>query len=116
MNADDCIFCKIVRGEIPARKLYDDEHALAFHDIQPQAPVHILLIPKRHVASLNEIGPADSDGLGRLLALVPRLAQEVGVAQSGYRTIINCGRGVGQTVFHLHLHILGGREMAWPPG
>lgn len=116
MATDDCIFCKIARGEIPARKVYEDADALAFHDLHPQAPVHVLLIPKRHVAALSDVGPADADWLGRLLALTPRLAQDLGVAQTGFRTIINSGRGVGQSVFHLHLHILAGREMAWPPG
>lgn len=103
----DCIFCKIVRGELPSRKAYEDEDVLAFHDIHPVAPVHLLLIPKLHVASLAECGPEHQALLGKLLLLAPRLAAEHGLS-SGFRTMINTGRGGGQEVFHLHLHVFGG--------
>lgn len=103
----DCIFCKIVRGELPARKAYEDDEILAFHDIHPVAPVHLLLIPKAHVASLADCSPEHQAILGRLLLLAPRLAREHGLTE-GFRTMINTGRGGGQEVFHLHLHVFGG--------
>lgn len=103
----DCIFCRIAAGEIPAKKLYEDDTVVAFHDIHPKAPVHFLLIPKRHLASLAEANEADAPLLGHLLALAPRLAREQG-ATDGFRTIINTGRVGGQEVYHLHLHVIGG--------
>lgn len=103
----DCIFCRMVRGEIPARKVYEDDDVLAFHDIHPQAPVHFLIIPKRHIASLPDCDPSHQDVLGKMLVLAPRLAREQG-AVDGFRTIINSGRVGGQEVYHLHIHILGG--------
>lgn len=103
----DCIFCKIVAGEIPCRKLYEDEDVLSFHDIHPVAPVHFMLIPKAHVASLAECDPSHRDVLGKMLLLVPKLAKEQGLAD-GFRTVINTGRGGGQEVFHLHVHVIGG--------
>lgn len=105
----ECVFCKIVRGELPSRKVYEDEEVLAFHDIHPVAPVHLLLIPKAHVASLADCGPGHQALLGRLLLLAPKLAKEQGLDQ-GFRTMINTGRGGGQEVFHLHLHVFGGGE------
>lgn len=111
----NCIFCKIARREIPATVVREAPGALAFRDIDPKAPVHILLIPTRHVASLNEAG-ADPDLLGRLLALISDIAAQEGLAQSGYRVVINTGGDGGQSVAHLHLHLLGGRQMGWPPG
>ena len=116
MAAANCLFCKIVQGEIPANKVYEDEAAFAFRDINPQAPTHILLIPKAHLASLNEVSGKEAGLLGSLLLLVPRLAQQEGLAANGYRTVINTGRDGGQTVFHLHIHLLGGRPLTWPPG
>lgn len=108
MNHDpDCIFCKIVAGQIPARKVHEDEELLAFHDIHPWAPVHILLIPKMHVASLYDAEPAHEALLGRMLGLAPRLMRELGVLD-GFRTVVNTGRNGGQEVFHLHLHVMGG--------
>lgn len=108
MNHDpDCIFCKIVAGQIPARKVHEDEELLAFHDIHPWAPVHILLIPKMHVASLYDAEPAHEALLGRMLGLAPRLMRELGVL-NGFRTVVNTGRNGGQEVFHLHLHVMGG--------
>jgi histidine triad (HIT) family protein len=105
----NCVFCKIVRGEIPAKRAYEDELVLAFHDIRPVAPVHVLVIPKVHVASLAECGPDDQAVLGRMLAVAPRLARELG-ASDGFRTLINTGRDGRQEVYHLHMHVIGGRD------
>lgn len=110
----DCLFCKMVSGEIRADVVYDDERLLAFRDIHPQAPLHVLIIPKRHIVNLNDL----DDGLlgGHLLQTSARLAAEFGYAGSGYRTVLNCNGDGGQSVYHLHLHLLAGRQMAWPPG
>ena len=108
MNADpDCIFCKIVAGQIPARKVFEDEELIAFHDIHPWAPVHVLVIPRQHIASLADTGPAHEPLLGRILGLAPRLMRELGV-ENGFRTVINTGQDGGQEVQHLHMHVLGG--------
>jgi len=111
----DCPFCRIAAGEIPARKLFEDDDVVAFHDLNPQAPVHVLVIPRRHVVSLDAAEDGDAPLLGRLLAGARRAAREAGVA-SGYRVVTNCGAPAGQSVFHIHLHVLGGRAMSWPPG
>lgn len=111
-----CIFCRIVGGSIPARVVYQDEDTLAFDDITPQAPVHTLVIPKRHVAAVQDLGEADQALLGRLLLTCRKVATEKGLAESGYRIVANTGRDGGQSVFHLHFHVLGGRHLAWPPG
>lgn len=111
-----CLFCRIIEGDIPADILFQDEHALVFRDINPQAPVHILVIPKRHVPSLHDSAHEDRDLLARLLLLCKEMAHRLGLADSGYRVVTNIGRDAGQTVFHMHLHVLGGRRMAWPPG
>ncbi|MDD4880929.1 MAG: histidine triad nucleotide-binding protein [Gallionellaceae bacterium] len=103
----DCIFCKIAAGEIPCRKVYEDDDVLAFHDINPVAPVHFMIIPRRHVDSLQECDDSHRDILGRMLLLAPKLAREQGL-KDGFRTVINTGRGGGQEVFHLHVHIIGG--------
>ena len=103
----DCIFCKIVKGEIPSRKAYEDDDVLAFHDIHPAAPVHVLVIPKRHISTLADAGPGDEAVLGKILALTGRIAREQG-SPEGYRTIINTGRIGGQDVYHLHVHVIGG--------
>jgi histidine triad (HIT) family protein len=116
MAGEDCIFCKIVAGEIPAAKIYEDERAVAFRDINPQAPTHALVIPRTHVASLNEAGETDEALLGHLLLVAARVARDEGHADGGYRTVINTGAGAGQTVFHIHVHLLGGRSLTWPPG
>jgi len=116
MAGEDCIFCKIVAGEIPAAKIYEDERAVAFQDINPQAPTHALVIPRTHVASLNEADEADEALLGHLLLVAARVARDEGHADGGYRTVINTGAGAGQTVFHIHVHLLGGRSLTWPPG
>jgi histidine triad (HIT) family protein len=111
---DDCIFCKIANGQIPVKKLAEDEHALAFPDLNPQAPFHALVIPKQHVASLAEV--RDPLLLGRLHAMAAQLSRANGFAASGYRTVINTGPDGQQTVFHLHVHVLAKRQMTWPPG
>lgn len=110
----DCLFCRIVSGEIPARIVDETEDSIAFRDITPQAPVHVLVIPRRHVDSLAAAG--DEAELGRLLALAGRVAVSEGIAESGYRVVINTNDDGGQTVHHLHIHVLGGRRMSWPPG
>jgi histidine triad (HIT) family protein len=116
MAGDDCIFCKIVAGEIPAAKIFEDDRAVAFRDINPQAPTHALVIPRAHVASLNEASADDEALLGHLLLVAARVARDEGQADGGYRTVINTGAEAGQTVFHLHVHLLGGRSLTWPPG
>jgi histidine triad (HIT) family protein len=111
----DCLFCKISRKEIPAKFVYEDPDLFAFEDIAPQAPTHILICPRKHVTSLTDTAPEDAAILGRALRLAAQLATERGLT-GGYRTVINNGRGAGQTVFHLHVHLLGGRDFRWPPG
>ena len=112
----DCLFCKFGRGEIPVGIVLQEERWLAFDDIQPQAPVHTLLIPRRHIATLDDAGEDDRELLGELLAAAPRVAAAKGLGARGYRTVINCRAEAGQSVFHLHVHVLGGRPMTWPPG
>ena len=112
----DCLFCKIVRHEIPATLVYEDERVAAFNDINPQAPTHVLLVPKRHIETLNELGTEDDRLIGELVRRAAAIAGERGLSAGGYRTVFNTNRGAGQTVFHIHLHLLGGRAMAWPPG
>lgn len=112
----ECVFCGIVAGEKPARIVYRDDLVTAFHDIRPVAPTHILVIPNRHVESLAQLDGNDGDLFGRLVSVANRIAREAGMADQGYRVVANCGRDGGQTVFHLHLHLLGGRRMTWPPG
>jgi histidine triad (HIT) family protein len=111
----DCLFCRIVAGSVPAKRVYEDEDVLAFADIGPQAPTHLLIIPKRHIASLADAEPEDMPLLGRLMAATAKLAESKGLA-GGYRVVVNTGDDGGQTVPHLHLHLLGGRQMTWPPG
>ncbi len=112
----DCLFCKIANREIPASIVYEDERVLAFNDINPQAPTHVLVIPKRHIASLNEIGVEDDQIVGELVRRAAAIAKDRGLAAGGFRTVFNTNRDAGQTVFHIHLHLLGGRSMTWPPG
>ncbi len=112
----DCIFCKIAAGEIPANIVYEDEHVIGFHDLNPQAPIHILLIPRKHIATINDLQAEDDIILGRLYRAAAQVAQQEGLSQEGYRTVMNCNAAGGQTVFHIHLHLLGGRQMTWPPG
>lgn len=111
----DCLFCKIIAGKIPSKKIYEDEHAFAFSDINPQAPTHVLIVPKKHIPDLKEATSEDAEIIGRLLLVAAKLAKERGLEQ-GYRTVFNVGPDAGQTVFHLHLHLLGGRALHWPPG
>ena len=113
---DDCLFCKMVSGEIKADVVYEDDQVLAFRDINPQAPVHVLVIPKKHISTLNELGPRDDRLAGQLLLAAGKVAQLEGIAEQGYRTLVNCNEYGGQLVFHIHLHLLGGRRMNWPPG
>jgi len=112
----DCLFCKIAAGQIPAKLLHEDEEAVAFLDINPQAPTHLLVIPRKHIPTLNDLSSEDDALLGRLHRLAARLAAERGIATDGWRLVVNTNRGAGQTVFHIHLHVLGGRTMTWPPG
>ena len=114
--ADACLFCRIVAGEIPAKIAAESEQCVAFHDVNPQAPLHVLVMPRRHIPSLDAAGPGDADVLGQLSLLAARIAREEGVAAGGYRTVVNTNADAGQTVFHVHLHLLGGRRLGWPPG
>jgi histidine triad (HIT) family protein len=111
---ESCLFCRIVRREIPATVIHEDEHTVAFRDIDPKAPTHVLVIPKEHVPSLNEA--TDAAQVGRLMLVAAQIAKAEGIADEGYRTVVNSGANAGQTVFHVHLHLLGGRRLSWPPG
>jgi histidine triad (HIT) family protein len=112
----DCLFCKIVQKSIPAKIVYEDDQTLAFDDINPQAPVHTLIIPKKHIAAVQDYRDEESALLAQLLVTCANVAKQKGLSESGYRIVTNTGRDAGQTVFHLHLHVLGGRHMRWPPG
>lgn len=116
MTAPDCIFCGIASKEIPAKLAYEDAEMLAFHDIRPQAPVHLQVIPKRHIARVSELAAEDAALMGRMVLVANRLAKTLRVSEPGYRLVVNCNPGAGQSVYHLHLHLLGGRPMQWPPG
>lgn len=112
----DCLFCKIAQQQIPAQIIYQDEQVVAFRDISPQAPVHALVIPKRHITTLNDIGPDDANLLGHMIVTAQKVAADEGVDETGFRLAMNCNRDGGQTVYHIHMHVLGGRAMHWPPG
>ena len=112
----DCLFCKIASGDIPATKVYEDDRLIAFKDINPQAPMHVLIVPRRHVATLNDLQPSDDGLVGEMVRRAAALARENGYADRGYRTVFNCNAEAGQTVFHIHLHVVGGRTLGWPPG
>ncbi len=112
----DCIFCKIITGDIPSTKVYEDETVTAFRDINPVAPTHILIIPNKHIASINDLAPEDEIVMGHMFTVAQKLAKEAGIAESGYRAIINTGPDGGQVVFHLHLHLIGGQKMRHPMG
>jgi histidine triad (HIT) family protein len=112
----DCLFCRIVSGEIPAPKVFENERVIAFHDINPAAPLHVLVVPREHVATLNALESKHDALVGEMTRVAATLAAESGYAERGYRTVFNCNSDAGQTVFHLHLHVLGGRRLAWPPG
>lgn len=111
-----CLFCRIIEREVPARIVHEDERIVAFQDVNPQAPTHILIVPRRHIETLNDLGPDDDGLVGELVRRAAAIAKEQGIAAGGYRTVFNTNRDAGQTVFHIHLHLLGGRHLNWPPG
>ena len=112
----DCLFCKILAGDIPADIVYESATALAFRDINPQAPTHVLIIPRTHIATINDVNESDQSIVGSLYCAAREIAEAEGIAEEGYRAVMNCNAAAGQTVFHLHLHLLGGRALGWPPG
>lgn len=112
----NCIFCKIINGEIPSKKIYEDEKVYAFYDIKPEAPIHFLVISKEHIISANEINEINSDIISHIFLVVNKLVRELGINKEGYRIVNNCGELGGQTVDHIHFHVLGGRQLKWPPG
>ena len=116
MAQQDCLFCKIASEEMKADVVYSDEDVIAFRDINPQAPTHVLIIPRKHVATINDLEDADAGLVGRLFLAARRIAKDEGLSESGYRVTMNCMEGAGQSVFHIHLHLLGGRRFSWPPG
>ena len=111
-----CLFCKILSKEIPTTLVYEDEHVVAFKDLYPQAPMHVLVIPRQHIPTLNDVTPEQAALIGQMFQAAQKLAVQFGVHQTGYRTVFNVNSGAGQTVYHLHLHVLGGRMLSWPPG
>lgn len=111
-----CLFCRIIAGEVPAPKVYEDAHVVAFNDVNPQAPMHILVVPREHIETLNDLSPAHDALVGEMTRRAAALAAERGYSVSGYRTVFNCLADAGQAVFHIHLHVLGGRKLGWPPG
>lgn len=113
---EDCIFCKILKGEIPCDKIYEDDRVLSFKDISPEAPVHVLIIPKKHISSINDLKEEDEDLIGYIYTVAAKIAKQLGVEEKGYRIVSNCGEDGGQTVPHIHFHFLGGRKLNWPPG
>lgn len=112
----DCLFCKIIEKTIPAKIVYEDEQALAFEDINPQAPVHILVIPRKHISTILDLEEEDNNRLGHVFKVVNKIARDKGIAERGFRLVTNCNPESGQTVYHIHFHLLGGRPMHWPPG
>ena len=112
----DCLFCKIVKGEIPAKIVYQDDLVIAFDDIDPKAPQHKIIIPKKHVATLNDLQMEDKELIGHMVTTAAKLAKQLKIANEGYRVVMNCNAGAGQSVFHIHMHLLGGRQLNWPPG
>ena len=113
---DDCLFCRIIARKIPSSIVYEDDRVIAFNDIAPQAPTHVLVVPKRHIATLNDVSVEDEQLVGELVRRAAAIAKDKGFSEHGYRTLFNTHRGAGQTVFHIHLHLLGGRPLGWPPG
>jgi histidine triad (HIT) family protein len=112
----DCLFCKMVNGEIKPDVVYENDTVLAFRDINPQAPIHVLVVPKQHIATTNDLDAANADVIAQMHLAAKQIAADAGISDSGYRTVMNCNAGAGQSVYHLHLHVLGGRPMRWPPG
>ena len=113
---EDCLFCKIIKGEVQSKIIYEDDQLVAIEDINPQAPVHILLIPKKHIKTSVDLNDEDKDLVGCIFLAANKIARERGIADSGFRVIVNCNRDSGQVVFHIHFHLIGGRQMGWPPG
>ena len=111
-----CLFCRIANGEIPAKKVHEDADVVAFHDIDPQAPTHVLVIPRKHIPSLNDLTDADSATIGTTIVRASQIARDLKLHEDGYRVVVNTGEGAGQAVFHIHVHVLGGRRLGWPPG
>jgi histidine triad (HIT) family protein len=116
MSEQDCLFCKIVAKDIAADVISESDSVVAFRDINPQAPTHVLVIPKRHIATINNLSDGDQETIGDMLLAARTIAADEGLADDGYRVVMNCNAAAGQTVFHIHLHLLGGRQMTWPPG
>ncbi len=116
MTDKDCLFCQIVSGDIDADIVLENDRLIAFRDINPQSPTHVLIIPRKHVATINDLTEDDVDTIGSLFLAAAEVAQKDGIAEDGYRVVMNCNEGAGQSVFHVHLHVLGGRRMDWPPG
>jgi len=116
MSNPDCLFCKIASGDIGADIVHQTDQVVAFRDLNPQAPTHILIIPQKHIATINDIEDIDAEVIGQLYVAAKKIAEDEGIAEPGYRVVMNCNAGAGQTVFHLHLHLLGGRQFSWPPG
>jgi len=112
----DCIFCQIVNGFLPAKIIFEDDQVVVFDDIYPKAPLHKLIIPRRHIATLNDLTEEDANLVGHMFLVAKKIASDLGIAEPGYRTLINCNAGGGQVVYHLHMHLMGGRPMKWPPG
>ena len=116
MSDSDCLFCKILAGDIPADIIYESDTAIAFRDINPRAPTHVLIVPREHIATINDIDPEQEAIVGSLFSAARAIAAQEGISDDGYRAVMNCNAAAGQTVFHLHLHLLGGRILSWPPG
>jgi len=116
MSEQDCLFCKILNGDIPADIVYESDSAIAFRDINPQAPTHVLIIPRKHIATINDLNEEDQEIVGSLYLAAKDIARAEGLSDEGYRAVMNCNEGAGQSVFHIHLHVLGGRALTWPPG
>ncbi len=116
MSGQDCLFCRIVDGDIPAEIIHESESTIAFRDITPQAPTHVLIIPRRHISTINNLNEGDEELVGSLYLAAKEIAQQESLTDDGYRVVMNCGEGAGQSVFHIHLHLLGGRLLNWPPG
>ena len=116
MSEQDCLFCKILNGDIPADIVYESDSAIAFRDVNPQAPTHVLVIPRKHVATINDLNEEDQEIVGSLYLAAKDIARAEGISDEGYRAVMNCNEGAGQSVFHIHLHVLGGRALSWPPG
>ena len=114
--SDDCLFCRILDGEIPAEIVHESDTTIAFRDINPQAPTHVLVIPRRHISTINDLDDKDTGLVGEMYLAAKAIAAEEGIADLGYRAVMNCNEGAGQSVFHIHLHVLGGRPLGWPPG